>query len=63
MVQSAFDTALKLRNKMYYADLIRDLNEALSNLPGFQAVHFYGSRMSGLGNESSDLDVFIQISK
>lgn len=60
-VNNAYNTALKLRDVTNYSILTHDLRNAMKNLKGFQSIHYYGSRMSGLANQSSDLDIFIQI--
>lgn len=62
-IQKAFNIAIELRDPSQYGLLKNDLTAVLQNLKGFQAIHFYGSRMSGLASESSDIDVFVQIGK
>lgn len=62
-VENAYITALKLRDVTNYSILTHDIRNAMKNVKGFQSIHYYGSRMSGLGKQSSDLDVFIQFGR
>lgn len=61
-VECANQTALRLKN-CDYGQLRRELIRSLQHLDGFQCIILYGSRMSGLANGESDLDIFVQFSE
>ncbi|CAD7092538.1 unnamed protein product [Hermetia illucens] len=54
-------TADALKQIPAYDAIRNSLTRALKNIYPNMKVHFFGSRMNGLGNKDSDLDIFIDI--
>lgn len=54
-------TAVVLKQIPAYDAIRNSLTRALKNIYPNMKVHFFGSRINGLGNKDSDLDIFIDI--
>lgn len=56
-MQEAFDRANFLKNPNNYNQIARNLQKKL-----FCAdIHYYGSRIMGVGTNDSDIDIFIEV--
>ena len=61
IIDSMYQQSFNLKNEVLY-DLVKlnlrtNLHDHYDNL----SVHFYGSRVIGLADDKSDLDIFIEI--
>lgn len=55
---------LRLKDPQNYKMIFDEMTQIFvshpENFPGFKWVHFHGSRVFGLANDESDLDVFVE---
>lgn len=53
--------SMNLQNEHQYEALRTNLEEKISSLHDNVQIHFYGSRIIGLANDESDLDIYVEI--
>ena len=58
-VDTAYQRALELRDTSMYQGIVKDLKKKI----GGGQFHFFGSRMMGVANDDSDIDLFIGFRK
>jgi predicted nucleotidyltransferase len=57
--EDAYTRAVELKTEKNYAEILKSLESKIEN----GKLHLYGSRIIGVGENSSDLDIFVEIGK
>lgn len=62
-VNAMFNKSEELKEETYYDDFKSDFEALLENNFKNVVVHLFGSRLIGLANKNSSLDIFVEIGK